>query len=181
MPLYERDASDLSGILACADAHGFCLVRNVFTTKEVEDIKVGMKLSHEAFAGRIPDLLSCPSLREILFDPRILSIARTLLGNDLVYYPESIVNYEETVGPLTLQTYSKLHCDAVGMPHDLRIKWRSPTDAAYRGYRFGLYLQDYERHSGGLKLCPGTHRGDPDVINKKSAEAIGQETIGIGG
>src|SRR5262249_47866492 len=152
MPLYEKDASDLSGILACADTHGFCLVRNVFTEQEVGNIKAGMKMSHEAFAGDVPDLLSCPPLREILFDARILAIARTLLGNDLVYYPETAVNYEETVGSITLQPYSVIHCDAVGTPDNLRKQWRSPTDALYRGYRFGLYLQDYERHSGGLKI-----------------------------
>lgn len=180
MSLYEREVSDLAGIRACADAHGFCLVRGVFTSKEVSDIQAGMKLSHEAFAGHIPDLLSCPPLRDILFDARILGIARALLGNDLIYYPETSVNYEETVGPITLQPFAKIHCDAVGTPNELLKTWRSPTDAPYRGYRFGLYLQDYEHYSGGLKLCAGTHRGDPDTHNAKSAETNGLETMNVG-
>lgn len=180
MSLYERDVSDLPGIRACADTHGFCLVRNVFTAKEMNDIKAGMKLSHQTFGDHIPDLLSCPPLREILFDARVLTIARALLGEDLIYYPETAVNYEETVGPITLRPYSKVHCDAVGTPTELVRTWRSPTDAAYRGYRFGLYLQDYEHHSGGLKLCPGTHHGDPDVHNTKSTGPVGQETFNIG-
>lgn len=181
MTLYEREAGDLAGIRACADAHGFCLVRNVFNDTEVASIRAGMKTVHEGFSGDMPDLLSCPPLRHILLDARILSIARVLLGDDLVYYPETAVNYEETVGPITLQPYSVLHCDAVGGPHDLRTRWRSPTNALYRGYRFGLYLQDYEGHSGGLKLGIGSHRGDPDVLNKKSAEETGNETLDVDG
>lgn len=181
MSLYERDASDLSGIRACADAYGFCLVRNVFTEKEVSDIKTGMKVSHEAYGGHIPDLVTCPPLRGLLFDARILGIARELLGNELVYYPESAVNYEAVVGPITLNPYSVFHCDALGRPNELYKRWHSATDEPFRGYRFGLYLQDYEHHSGGLKLGIGSHRGDPDDLHKKSTEATGREMVDVGG
>ncbi len=139
-----------------------------------------MKTAHQTFKDIAPDLMSCPSVRNVLFDPRVLNIARALLGQDLVYYPESVLNYEDRIGPITLAPYAQLHCDAMGMPTDLYQQWQSPTDATYRGYRFGIYIQDYESHSGGLKLCPGTHRGDALSYIREAVEMPVKDTVHIG-
>ncbi len=158
---YETDLKDLAGIRARAEAHGFCLVRGAFAIDEIERLKGGMAAEHERYQSQIPDVLSCPSLRWLLFDRRILSIARLLLGEQLVYYGETAVNYEATVGKLALSPYNTLHYDGMGTPTDLTHRWSSPTNALYRAYRFGLYFQDYQNFSGGLKVGIGTHRGDP--------------------
>jgi hypothetical protein len=72
------------------------------------------------------------------------------------------VSYEAEIGALTLAPFNLLHCDATGMPGDLKRNWRSADDRLYQGYRFGIYFQDYSTRSGGLKVGIGTHRGDPD-------------------
>ena len=46
-------------------------------------------------------------------------------------------------------------------PGNITETWRSPTDAIYRAYRFGIYFQDYRHASGALKVIVGSHRGDP--------------------
>lgn len=180
MSSYERTLGDLAGIRACAEEHGFCLIRDFFTAAEIVQLKAGLKAAHQQFNGDIPDLMSCSSLRWILFDARTVNLARALLGDDLVYYPEGSVNHEDSIGPLTLAPYTELHCDAFGMPNNLKKQWSSPTDAIFRGYRFGIYLQDYSAYSGGLKLCPNTHRGSARAHLENDALDDVSETIIVG-
>lgn len=161
---YEANVHDLERIQTCAETYGFCLVRGVFDEREMLALKNGMKSAHDAYGDFIPDIMSCETLNWVLTDKRILDIARRLLGPTLVYYPETAVNYEAQVGPKTLNPFHQLHCDAVGRPDNITACWRSPEDHIYRGYRFGLYFQDYSSSSGGLKLGVGTHRGNPTTL-----------------
>jgi hypothetical protein len=163
---FEADAGNIEAAKAIAEEHGFCLVRNVFSPVEVEKIKAGMKTTNEVFGEEFPDLLSCPELAWILFDPRITRLARGLLGERLVYYAESAINYEKEIGRYTLSPFAELHCDAMGMPGNLWTAWSSPTNEIYGAYRFGLYFHDYGTSSGALKVGVGSHRGDPMPIIK---------------
>ena len=134
-----------------------------------------------AHTGRpIPDLLGLPLVRHIYFEPVLLAIARSLLGPSLVYDGEATFNFEPAIGSHTLNPFALLHCDAIGMPHDLRATWRSPTDAVYRAYRFGIYLQDYTHASGALKVIVGSHRGDPQTYigNNLMCETLSNRMIG---
>lgn len=159
---YQATATDLAAIREICERHGFCLIKGVLSRGDLEGLLAGMRAETQAGGGRVTsDLLGLPALRHIYFDPRLLAIARALLGPQLVYDGEGNVNFEEAIGVNTLNPYSRLHCDAKGMPGDITHTWSSPTDAVYRGYRFGIYFQDYRRASGALKVVAGSHRGDP--------------------
>lgn len=161
---YEAAATDLAAIREICERYGFCLVKGALSPEKLERLLAGMKAASGAYRGQpMPDLLGLPHIRHIYFDPDLLGIARALLGPHLVYDGEATFNYEEAIGGHTLNPFALLHCDAIGMPHNLRAIWRSPTDEIYRAYRFGIYFQDYRRASGALKVIAGSHRGDPDL------------------
>lgn len=181
MPNYDADSGDLEAVKAIAEEHGFCLVRNVFSPAEIEKIKAGMKETHAVFGDEAPDLLSCPALAWLLFDDRIVSLARRLLGDELVYYAESNLNYEEEIGPYTLSPLMDLHCDALGRADNLWEAWRNPTDEIYPAYRFALYFHDYGVSSGALKVAVGSHRGDPDPITKSGGLSTQTRGMSYGG
>ena len=165
---YQANVGDLDRIVTIASEYGFCIVKGVFTPDEMANIGEDMRATNQDFQGDIPDLLSCPRLRRVMLDERVLSTARALMGDDLVYYGESSINYEEQAGPLTLKPYNHLHFDAHGMAHDIKDVWRDPANALFGSYRFGFYMRDYSAHSGGLKIAIGSHRGDPKLYSRNS-------------
>ena len=179
--LYQASATDHAAIREICEAYGFCLVKGALSPARLETLHAGMKTESEAHAGRpLPDLLGLPLVRSIYFEPGLLAIARALLGPALVYDGEATLNFETAIGTNTLNPFALLHCDAIGMPHDLRATWRSPTDATYRAYRFGIYLQDYTQASGALKVIVGSHRGDPQAYigNNLMSDTLSKRTIG---
>jgi hypothetical protein len=121
-----------------------------------------MKAASDTYQGTpLPDLLGLPEVRHIYFAPRLLEIARGLLGPKLVYDGEGTLNFEENIGARTLNPFATLHCDAAGLPHGINATWQSPTGAIHQAYRFGIYFQDYRNASGALKVIVGSHKGDP--------------------
>jgi hypothetical protein len=114
----------------------------------VQDGRVGVDPGREGtIRGLDSDLLSIPSLRHMLLDPRILRIIGELLGGEPVYFGDSSVR----IGGNGVRAW---HRDNVN-----RTRRRGPDwDDSYRLVRCGLYLQDHSRHSGGLALRPYSHK-----------------------
>lgn len=156
---YSAAFTDLEAIRNIAETHGFCLIKNVFSPEEIHRLSEGLANDHAAFGGALPEIMSCPSLRWAALDKRILSVARTLLPEPLYYYGESHLDFENEIGPRTLNPFSKPHIDARGSRDSLKPFWSSETDALFRGYRFAIYLQDYKNWSGGLLVADGSHKG----------------------
>jgi ectoine hydroxylase-related dioxygenase (phytanoyl-CoA dioxygenase family) len=157
---YAVSYDDLESIRRIAETHGFCLVKGVFSPAQMSALGRDIAADHAAFDGRMPDIMTCPSLRWVALHRNVLAVARALMPGALVYYGESHIDYETQVGPRTLSPFSQLHIDARGTPESLDPFWSSPSDAIFRGYRFAVYLQDYSRSSGGLMVGVGSHRGD---------------------
>jgi ectoine hydroxylase-related dioxygenase (phytanoyl-CoA dioxygenase family) len=155
---YETGIDDLAAVRAIAETYGFCLIRDVFRPDELAAILAAMA---DRKAAAIDDVLDTPTLKGVILDARILRIARALLGDTLVFYNAANVNYEKEIGAYALNPYRDLHPDAMGMPSHLGAIWEGPPDVVYQGYRFAIYFQDYATASGGLKVCPGSHRGNP--------------------
>jgi hypothetical protein len=140
---------------------GVLLVRDVFTASEVRAIRRSVDLvverafregRHAPVEDRHPearaiegDLLGMRDLREfchVLLDPRVVRIAKALLGERVTYFGDSTIR----VG----RGGRGFHKDFV-----------DPEAPATRGaLRFVLYLQDHSRTSGGLKVRLGSHRFD---------------------
>src|SRR3984893_10303078 len=121
--------------------NGYALIRGAFDSHEIEELRKNAFAS----ADHKGDLLSNPLLRDFVLDERVLAIARKILGDTLVYFGDgNFLLGEKSHG------YHKDNADR----EDLNAPdWQSD----YTIIRFGLYLQDHSRHSGGLNVRLKSH------------------------
>jgi len=120
---------------------GFDIVRNVFSLDEIEALRE-MAMESREHPG---DLLSNESLSHIVTDPKILEIARSILGADPVYFGFSSASFG-----VKGRGYHKDNAD--------RHNPEAPDwQGRYTLIRMGIYLQDHSEHSGGLNLREGSH------------------------
>ncbi len=142
---------------------GYTIVRGLFGSEEVERLRTTVletfaEMEEQGRVGTDPaaegaikamdgDLLSIPSLRNVLLDPRISRTVGELLGGKPVYFGDSSVR----VGANGMRAWHRDNVD--------RRKWRWGPDwrGSYPLLRCGLYLQDHSHHSGGLALRPRSH------------------------
>jgi hypothetical protein len=157
---YSASFDDLDSIRRITEAHGFCLVKNMFSPEQMDRLEHGLAADHATFNEQLPELLSCPSIRWAALEPRVLAAAHALMDGPLYYYGESHLDFEKEIGPRSLSPFSTPHFDARGSRESLNPFWSSPTDEIFRGYRFAIYFRDYKRYSGGLMVGVGSHRGD---------------------
>lgn len=145
---------------------GFLVVRNVFSSHEVDELREAIAREGRTAAsiGRIlepkagevvpvGDLLGRERLRDLVFDGRLIDIARSLLGrSEIVYFGDS--------GLMVGGHGRGFHKDNTVRDSSAHADWRS----AYTLIRMGIYLQDHDRYSGGLKVRRGSHL-HPDVAS----------------
>jgi hypothetical protein len=174
MTEFSHRLDDLDGIRDTATRFGFCIIKGVFSTAEMEDFEQRMGRATQG-GGVVPDLMSLDSLRPVLLDPRIIRVAKAVLGDSLVYYGETALNYEATPAGLTHNPFRAFHADARGTPEDLEATWNTPPGQVYQGYRFAIYFRDYSKACGGLKVAPGSHVGD----RKTYEVAVGNRLFGL--
>jgi len=138
--------------------NGFVLVRDVFTESEVARMRAAVKRhAEDALAlGRIlprrtdeiipvGDLLDYAGV-DVVFDERLLSIARSLLGErELVYFGDS--------GLMVGGSLRGFHKDNACRDDATHPDWTTP----YTLLRMGIYLEDHSEHSGGVKVRRGSH------------------------
>jgi hypothetical protein len=143
---------------------GYTVIERLFSVDEVERLrKVALdtlaERTREGRASADPgiegtirgpggDLLSIPSIRGVLLDPRVLQVARELLGGAPHYFGDSSLR----VGKNGVRGW---HRDNVN-----RRRWRGGPDwhDPYPLLRCGLYMQDQAHFSGGLALRPHSNR-----------------------
>ncbi len=117
--------------------------------------------------GLDSDLLSIPSLRHVLLDPRLLRVIGELLGGEPVYFGDSSVRF----GANGVRAW---HRDNVDRTRRRGQDWHG----FYPLLRCGLYLQDHSLHSGGLALRPHSHQSKrllptlPVLAGSKSGELV---------
>jgi len=132
---------------------GYLLIRDVFSTAEVEDFRRHV-VENRQWKGKY-DLLHHPHLRKALLDDRVLSIAAQILGDTPVYYGDS--NF--TIG----QQSFDFHKDNADRGDSNAPDWKG----RYTQIRFGLYLQDHAWHSGGLRLIPRSQNAVSNPMGKR--------------
>jgi hypothetical protein len=154
---------------------GYTIFRQLLDPHEVDDLRARAErdiaqAESEGRAGAIPgkegtvrtgpgDLLSNPSVRPMLFDPRVLEIVRQLLGGDPVYFGDS--NFR--IGKSGERGWHRDNADRrrYWYRHGAEgRRWGSGPDwrGAYPIVRCAFYLQDQVGYSGGLALRPGSNR-----------------------
>jgi hypothetical protein len=143
---------------------GYNVVRGLLDAQEIQHLRrvaqeTVAEAEREGRAGLSPasevtirsgpgDLLSMPSVRHMLLDPRVLAVVRELLGAQPLYFGDSSLR----IGKNGQRGW---HRDNVNRRRWLGgPDWRDP----YPLLRCGLYLQDQERHSGGLALRPRSNQ-----------------------
>jgi hypothetical protein len=122
---------------------GYTIVRGVYSKEQIADFRKGALAYRGKHSG---DLLSHSALRGVVTDGRILDVARQILDReDIVYYGDSTVAIREGA--------PGFHKDNADKTDPKAPDWQSP----YTQLRFGIYLQDHYRHSGGLNVRVGSH------------------------
>jgi hypothetical protein len=123
--------------------NGYQIVRNVYTPAEIAEVRNDVYASR----GQGPrELLANPHLRRVLTDGRLVDIARRMLGSDEIVYSgdSSFTINAKGCG------YHKDNAD--------RVDPKAPDwSGRYTILRFGIYLQNHYRHSGGLNLRVKSH------------------------
>lgn len=128
------------------EENGWLLVRSVFPAEEVRRWReLGIKAAREGYEG---DLLAHPYLSGLVYDPRILGIVKAILGAHPVYFCDSLLS----LGWVPAQI--GFHRDNVDRLDGDGPDWAGP----YPIVRFGIYLQDHSKHSGGLGIRERTHQ-----------------------
>lgn len=158
---------------------GYEVKHSVFSVGEIEifrskvyeqyeiDKSLGLTFNEGAESNlRLADgcLLSKAKLHEILLDPRVIQFARDILRSEkIIYWGDS--SYQIGDGN------RGFHRDCVDRKDFNGPDWRSP----YTLIRVGIYLQDHSKHSGGLRVKPGSHEsatGSPVFINSKPGDLV---------
>lgn len=154
--------ADLDGIRF--QREGYLVVRSVFSADEVTAMRTAVVTEGERAraTGRVlksstgevvpvGDIAGVEGLEALLFDERVVRIARTVLGTrNVVYFGDS--------GVMIGGALRGFHKDNTCRDNPSHPDWQSP----YAIVRMGVYLQDHIRHSGGLKVRVGSHL-HPDV------------------
>lgn len=176
--LYQAGVDKPERIKSIAESYGFCLVKNVLSLSELETLEAAMaEITRSGL--KFPDLMSLAPTRKILLNEKVLAVAHALLGPELFYYGESNLQYEDQVGPLTLQPYNVLHCDARGTTTNLSAQWAGTGNQIYRGYRFAFYCRDYADFSGGLKVAVASHlRPEAELIESNTKAGLAKLPLG---
>ena len=145
------------------EENGYLVVKNVFTKEEIEQFREEAYRQYELdkkelLTFQLPnlptkakyskgDLLSKKLLNHVLLDERILSIGRTILGSEqLFYFGDS--SYQIGTG---LRGFHRDNIDRTNLDGP---DWQGE----YTLIRVGIYLQDHKNYSGGLKVKLGTHK-----------------------
>ncbi len=166
--VYESAAKAVSAVLdqAQRDAYlenGFLLMPELFSAAEVECLYDEMQTMREHFAGQgreeviaepgSGDVRSIfnvhrlnPLFANLVRDPRVLNVARSILGSD-VYIHQSRINYKPGFKGKEFYWHSDFETwhSEDGMP-------------AMRALSCSILLTDNDELNGPLMLIPGSHR-----------------------
>jgi hypothetical protein len=122
--------------------NGYTIVRDVYSAGEIKRLREAASAS----LGRRGDLLANPLMRHVLLDGNFVAIARRILGTDDIWYSGD--------SSFTINSKQRgFHKDNVDRQDPNGPDW----NGRYTLLRFGIYLQDHWRHTGGLNLRAGSH------------------------
>ena len=135
---------------------GYLIVKNMFSPAEItrmrEDVFASLS-GREKNGEPVLDALADPHLQHWVHDERLISVAKKLLGADnLAYYGDggyAVVGHGYTPG----KDVGGWHRDNTDRSDVSAPDWES----RYSLVRFGMYLQDHSRTSGGLIVRRDSH------------------------
>lgn len=164
-PKFELD--QLAQAREFLDAHGWVIIRQVFSPDEVKSLRVGvMRASEESLTG---DLLMHPTVGgdRFLLHERFLVVVKAMLSGTPVHFGDASVS-------IGFQSTPAFHKDNPDRQNGMAPDWQSP----YTIVRFGVYLQDHRTHSGGLALrdysnnTADINRGRPFAVPTEPGDVV---------
>lgn len=149
--------------------NGYVIFRNVFKADEISHFKnlVSKTLDEDLKSNRAEysglgkkkvyytrgDILTKP-LSELLLNNKIIDIATKILGETPCYFGEG--NYQVGVGD---RGFHRDMADEIINGKSTRIYGNGPDwTEDYKLIRVGVYLQDHDKYSGGVKLEKGSNK-----------------------
>jgi len=189
--LSSRPSESLDSI----EDRGFALLPNVLTAYETTTLLSGLShLDHRRARAGIRHILSHPAVNAIANDPRLLGIARAILGEVAFPFratlfdksPESnwlIAWHQDTALPLK----EKREIPGWG-PWSVKegITYaHAPASALEQVLALRIHLDDSTQENGPLRVLPGTHNlgvlSDAEVERKAASVKPGDCLIASGG
>ena len=135
--------------------NGYIILRNVYSKDQILRYRKFIKNKIQESRGlekknwkdlenlNFKDILSYPELRDVILNRNLLEKIKILLNDEEVYYwGYSSFRYNE-------KTYRSTHNDAKNDDDN-------PFKTFYPLLRIGVYLQDHEKFSNGLKIFKGS-------------------------
>jgi hypothetical protein len=149
--------------------YGYTIYRNVFNAVEINNFRNQVKLSldqdlkydraefieisKKSVYYTHGDIMTKP-ISELLFDKRIIGIAKEILSETPCYFGEG--NYQVGVGD---RGYHRDSVEEIIDGKSTRIYGHGPDwNDDYKIIRIGVYLQDHDKYSGGVKFQEGSNK-----------------------
>ena len=157
---------------------GYLLVKNVLSPEEVEtlrelsyktieeDKKKGTMIIHRFARNHIGCLSNIEGYKKLILDERTIHIAEQLLGGKPCFYGDSVM--EIGIGN------RGFHKDASNRDDPNHPDWTEENPII----RIAYYLEDHEKHSGGLKVRRESHNnirtdvGEPVIVPSQAGDAV---------
>lgn len=147
------------------EKEGYLIVRNLFSPQEIQGFRAQLDALRRNPAKHKRDekrgtyyfqgsLLNHPVLEDVVFDRRVLGVVRALLGEDAVHFGDSSAQ-AGAAG-------RGFHRDSVNRTNLFGPDWEEP----YPLIRVGIYLGEFDRMSGGLKIIPRSHQPKLSFLRK---------------
>ncbi len=119
--------------------HGYTILRNVFNPKEIASLRDECRVKGQS------TYIGPRDFNGLLLSEKLIEPLRLLLGPRIVLFGDSSSKSDDEVTDWSSRHF---HVDARGDDFD----YTRP----YPLLRIGIYLQDHDVYSGGLKLRPGS-------------------------
>jgi hypothetical protein len=94
----------------------------------------------------------------VIFNDRLLSSVRTLLGDDIRYTQHSDLHINLPGG--------RYHRDNACREFGVGPDW-DETDETYKVVRIAIYLSDHDESGSSLVILPGTHRRESRIMRRE--------------
>ena len=128
--------------------NGWTVIKNVFNNNEIVKLRKDAKRD-ESVKTIDSDILSNPILGNLVYDERIISILKSLLGGGITYFGEGRLLIESING----RKGGAFHRDNPDRDDCNGPDWKSIYDVV----RLGIYLEDHKNHSEGLGFLSGSN------------------------
>lgn len=150
---------NLENIKKNFDESGFIWIKDFFDPQDIDDyleVFKDEKWINSSNLKNSPEISSNSKLKKILTNEKLVDLLKTLTDNDLTYFGIS-----NCIGSKESNSISwrRLHVDTRGNPSNKYGKtYYDPSKKKWPVISVFIYLEDFEKFSGCLKVIKGSHR-----------------------